>query len=151
VAGSLTILYLLSNTGTTANTGIPEISVNPAAGPFMLTTTQVTSAAAGQADPDHSRSFFIDLLRGIAILLVFLFHALGSSYGVDQFKWGEGLFKDLNVGFSFLLLSPATLGWGGVAIFFAVCGFCIHHSYSKERERGLTRYFIKRTFRIYPP
>jgi peptidoglycan/LPS O-acetylase OafA/YrhL len=117
----------------------------------MQTTTQVTAPTGKRAIPDNSRSFSIDLLRGIAIFLVFLYHSLASSHGFAQFEWGPGLLRNFDVPYTFLLLSPATLGWAGVAIFFAVSGFCIHHSYSKERKRGAGRYLIKRTFRIYPP
>jgi peptidoglycan/LPS O-acetylase OafA/YrhL len=99
----------------------------------------------------YSRDDFIDLLRGLAILLVVVYHALGIAFPTEHLQWGSGLFPDFNVSHSFLLLLPATLGWSGVAIFFAISGFCIHSSYTRERHLGVTRYLIKRTFRIYPP
>jgi peptidoglycan/LPS O-acetylase OafA/YrhL len=99
----------------------------------------------------YSRDNFIDLLRGLAILLVIMFHALGTAFPTEHLQWGGGLFPDFNVSHSFLLLLPATFGWSGVAIFFAISGFCIHNSYMRERQLGMTRYLIKRTFRIYPP
>jgi peptidoglycan/LPS O-acetylase OafA/YrhL len=99
----------------------------------------------------YSRDHFIDLLRGLAILLVFVFHALGIAFPTEHLQWGSGLFLVFNVSHSFLLLLPATLGWSGVAIFFAISGFCIHTSYMREHHLGVTRYLIKRTFRIYPP
>jgi len=83
----------------------------------MQTTTQVTSPTGERATTDYSRSFFIDLLRGIAIFLVFLYHSLASSYGFAQFEWGPGLVRNYDVPCTFLPLSPATLGWAGVAIF----------------------------------
>jgi peptidoglycan/LPS O-acetylase OafA/YrhL len=99
----------------------------------------------------YSRDDFIDLLRGLAILLVLVFHALGAAFPAEHLQWSSGLFPDFNVSYSYLLLLPATLGWSGVAIFFAISGFCIHNSYMRERHLGVTRYVIKRTFRIYPP
>ena len=99
----------------------------------------------------YSRDDFIDLLRGLAILLVLMFHAVSTAFPTEHLQWGGGLFPDFNVSHSFLLLLPATFGWSGVAIFFAISGFCIHNSYMRERELGVTRYLIKRTFRIYPP
>jgi len=99
----------------------------------------------------YSRDDFIDLLRGLAILLVLVFHALGAAFPAEHLQWGSGLFPDFNVSHSYLLLLPATFGWSGVAIFFAISGFCIHNSYMRERHLGVTRYVIKRTFRIYPP
>ena len=80
-----------------------------------------------------------------------MFHALGTAFPAEHLQWGSGLFPDFNVSHSYLLLLPATFGWSGVAIFFAISGFCIHNSYMRERHLGVTRYVIKRTFRIYPP
>src|SRR3954452_17668186 len=100
----------------------------------------------------YSRDDSIDILRGLAIFLVLIFHALGTSFRSDHLPWGSGWFPNFNVAPSFLLLLPATFGWAGVAIFFAISGFCIHNSYTRDRNLDATRrYLIKRTFRIYPP
>ena len=91
---------------------------------------------------------FLDPLRGFAILLVFLYHALGAAYGMDQLSWGTWT-RDFNVSGSFLLLFPATLGWMGVAVFFVISGFCIHLSFSRQPDWSM---FVQRRFyRIYPP
>jgi len=105
----------------------------------------------GSPPTTYSRDAFIDGLRGLAIFLVLSFHALGVAFGYDQLSWGPSLFRDFNVDSDFLLLLPASMGWSGVSIFFAVSGFCIHNSYSRERQLGIPRYLIKRIFRIYPP
>lgn len=91
---------------------------------------------------------FLDVIRGIAILFVFLFHSLAVAFNQDQLPWGTWL-RDLNVPSSFLILLPASFGWAGVPIFFVISGFCIHLSFSQNRNWGI--FFQRRFFRIYPP
>jgi peptidoglycan/LPS O-acetylase OafA/YrhL len=93
---------------------------------------------------------FLDAIRGIAALSVFLFHAIAVSFRFSQLPW-DGLLPDLNVPKSFLALYPLTYGWAGVPVFFVVSGFCIHLSYSNSREQGWQNFFKRRFFRIYPP
>lgn len=92
---------------------------------------------------------FLDVIRGIAIFAVFLFHSLGASFGFDRLPW-DGLFRDFDVLLSFLLLYPLTYGFTGVAAFFVVSGFCIHLSYQRSAQQGWLSFFIRRFFRIYP-
>jgi peptidoglycan/LPS O-acetylase OafA/YrhL len=91
---------------------------------------------------------FLDHVRGIAIVVVFLFHALGTACGYDQLPWGPW-FREFSVSKSFLLLLPFSFGWSGVAIFFVVSGFCIHLSF--KRKADWPDFFVRRFFRIYPP
>ena len=91
---------------------------------------------------------FLDPIRGIAILLVFLFHSLTAAFGRDELPWGPW-FRDFHVPHSFVALFPVTFGWAGVAIFFVVSGFCIHLSFSRQPNWAL--FFRRRFFRIYPP
>jgi len=93
---------------------------------------------------------FLDGIRGIAILAVFLFHSLGASFGFDKLKW-DGIFRDFDVSMSFLALYPFTYGSAGVAIFFVVSGFCIHLSHQRSTNKGWLLFASKRFFRIYPP
>ena len=91
---------------------------------------------------------FIDYVRGIAILSVFLFHALAASYGFSALSW-ERLLRSFSAPASFTTLLPLHLGWIGVPIFFVVSGFCIHVSFQQQgREWG--GFFIRRFFRLYP-
>lgn len=118
----------------------------------MIRNFQILYAARPSSSITYSRDDFIDILRGLAIFLVLIFHALGTSFRSDHLRWGSGLFPNFDVAPSFLLLLPATFGWAGVAIFFAISGFCIHNSYTRDQHFDATRrYLIKRTFRIYPP
>ena len=93
---------------------------------------------------------FLDGIRGIAILSVFLFHSLGTSFGFDKLPWA-GLFRDFDTSGSFLALYPLTYGHAGVAVFFVVSGFCIHLSHQRSRDKGWACFFNRRFFRIYPP
>jgi peptidoglycan/LPS O-acetylase OafA/YrhL len=104
-----------------------------------------------RAPPSYNiRDDFIDVLRGLAISFVIILHSLGPAQ-IKPIEWGNGLVPAFDISITSLLLVPATFGWCGVAVFFAISGYCIHNSYSRERHLGVGRYLIKRTFRIYPP
>jgi len=92
----------------------------------------------------------LDLLRGVAILVVFLFHCLGATFGMFQLPWGD-FFRTLDCSKSFLALSPLSYGYYGVAVFFAVSGYCIHQSHAKASKHCWGIFFKNRFFRIYPP
>ncbi|MFO1487798.1 MAG: acyltransferase [Verrucomicrobiota bacterium] len=92
---------------------------------------------------------FIDILRGVAIVLVLLCHTLGTVYGYGLIPW-DGWLLDLS-GFSLAsyLLLPLSFGNAGVAIFFVISGFCIHLSFHQQ-GKNWGEFFIRRFFRIYP-
>jgi peptidoglycan/LPS O-acetylase OafA/YrhL len=98
----------------------------------------------------NSHIELFDVLRGIAILSVFSFHALGASFGFYHLAWA-GLWRNFQVSPSFLIFLPFTYGWAGVAVFFAVSGFCIHLSHVRSGDTGYLSFFVRRFFRIYPP
>jgi peptidoglycan/LPS O-acetylase OafA/YrhL len=93
---------------------------------------------------------FLDGIRGLAILGVFLFHSLHATFGFDNLPW-RGIYRDFNTSDSFLALYPLTYGGAGVAVFFVVSGFCIHLSHQRSRERSWLSFANRRFFRIYPP
>jgi peptidoglycan/LPS O-acetylase OafA/YrhL len=93
---------------------------------------------------------FLDGIRGIAILVVFLFHSLAASFGFGKLPW-NGLFPDFDTTRSFLVLYPFTYGSAGVAMFFVVSGFCIHLSHQRSKDKGWLLFANRRLFRIYPP
>jgi peptidoglycan/LPS O-acetylase OafA/YrhL len=90
----------------------------------------------------------LDALRGVAIVSVFIFHALYCGYSNGELPWGH-YFRSFNVGWSFLIVSPFTIGSAGVALFFALSGFCIHASFMKRPE--WKDFTLRRFWRIYPP
>lgn len=92
---------------------------------------------------------FLDGVRGISILSVFLFHALGVSFGYSELPW-RGLFRDFNASWSFLAVYPLAYGFAGVASFFYLSGFCIHLSYRRGQRHGWISFFNRRFFRIIP-
>jgi peptidoglycan/LPS O-acetylase OafA/YrhL len=95
----------------------------------------------------------LDLFRGIAVACVFLHHCLEAAFGASQLPWA-GWTRD----FSFspghrplILLYPLTVGWWGVSVFFVISGFCIHLSANRQAHEGMSGFFTRRFFRIYPP
>lgn len=93
---------------------------------------------------------FLDGIRGIAILVVFLYHGIFATFGYDKLPW-KGLFRSFDAPASFLLLTPLGYGGFGVAIFFVVSGFCIHLSHQRSSSGNWLLFANKRFFRIYPP
>lgn len=102
----------------------------------------------GHAAADHVT--FLDHFRGLAILLVFSFHALCAAFGTCTLPW-DGWFRNFDVSRSLLAFFPLTYGWVGVPIFFVISGFCIHLSYARSTPLSFQAFFIRRFFRIYPP
>src|SRR4029077_9150703 len=61
---------------------------------------------------------------------------------------GKASLHDL---FLFLVFFPFHIGWTALPIFFVVSGFCIHLTYSQQRQPDLRSFYVRRFFRIYPP
>lgn len=93
---------------------------------------------------------FLDHIRGVAIFMVYIYHAIGASYGQYVLGW-KGMFPDFGVRPSLLALVPGMFGWFGVSVFFALSGFCIHLSHARSSRRSWVEFFIRRGLRIYPP
>ena len=88
-----------------------------------------------EAEAHENRLGFLDVLRGIAALLVALYH-IANAYpaGTPQFHW----------------VSHSLLNFGsfGVMLFFIVSGFIIPASL--ERRGSLVEFWIGRFFRLVP-
>src|SRR6478752_5593302 len=97
-----------------------------------LTTPQIGNyCQLSRMHLDKRHLPFLDGIRGIAILAVFLSHSLGAAYGMAMLPW-DGPFRSLDAPISFLMLYPFTYGSAGVAVFFVVSGFCIHLSHRRS-------------------
>lgn len=117
----------------------------------MDTTTPPAASAAGGVVP--SRLPFIDVVRGIAVLLVVATHMFLFAYGsfhlptrnrLVQFGEADSFFDIVNY---FVRLG----GWIGVSAFFAVSGFCIHYGFLRGTEGyNFFSFIIRRVARIFP-
>jgi peptidoglycan/LPS O-acetylase OafA/YrhL len=83
----------------------------------------------------------LDTLRGIAVLLVVLFHAFGFTYGLQGFK-----------GVPWFLEALTMPGWVGVNLFFVLSGFLITGILldTKTRKDYYQRFYVRRALRILP-
>lgn len=93
---------------------------------------------------------FLDALRGVAILVVYMFHCATEVYGGDWIHW-RGLWRDWEELRLPGTLFPLTYGWAGVAVFFVISGFCIHLSWRRNSVGGIKAFYARRFFRVYPP
>jgi peptidoglycan/LPS O-acetylase OafA/YrhL len=122
--------------------------------------SQTTSPAAPQPSGDSARVPTIDLLRGMAILLVILYHL--DNQIILQGGWGlvrgaDGI-AHLAAGGKLLrfLLLPFHMGRVGVNLFFVISGLCIHLRFARAQAANpaapfsLRTFFLRRFFRIYP-
>lgn len=95
----------------------------------------------------------IDVLRAIAILAVFFFHA---KWGYSNANYGaNGFLNFASMKELALMLSPTGLGWSGVELFLLISGFLIHYGYLQLEIRGkelpVSTFYSKRFWRIFPP
>jgi peptidoglycan/LPS O-acetylase OafA/YrhL len=88
--------------------------------------------------------------RGLSVLFVFGFHLLGVTIGMQNLPW-DGLTRSLHfdLGWSLLPLTPFTLGWHGVAVFFGISGYCIQLSWL-QGDRSWWSFGVRRFYRLFP-
>lgn len=92
------------------------------------------------SDNKLKRFEYLDSLRGIAIILVIIYHA-GNITGYKTFEYFPQLYLDLNNTFQY-----------GVQLFFVVSAFTLMMSYDNRRneKKATSKFFIRRVFRIVP-
>jgi len=97
----------------------------------------------------------IDVLRGVAILLVFGFHSLIGIFGDFEIEAYKGFWYDsshTSPSQLALNLNPVGLGHVGVKLFLIISGFLIHWGYLRGGGRfEPAKFYNKRFWRIYPP
>ena len=93
---------------------------------------------AGRAMPE------LDALRGVAVLLVLLFHGLTYPFG-DASRTGT-------TGAAHWLMRLSTIGWIGVPLFFVLSGFLITGILLDEKRspRFFRDFYVRRALRILP-
>ena len=110
---------------------------------------RIEQRESSAARPSGRRHYpFVDVLRGVAILWVFLFHSQGEVLGWDAFP-DHALFRPLH-GIQDLIFFPLRIGNLGVAMFFAISGFCIHLSHQGAKSKSWMIFYLRRLFRLYP-
>jgi peptidoglycan/LPS O-acetylase OafA/YrhL len=88
----------------------------------------------------------IDILRGIAILLVLLYHSQLVLFPHFE-EVGQRDTKNV-----ILNLIPTAYGWIGVQLFLVISGFLIHLGFlSRNGSLNLVSFYSRRFWRIYPP
>jgi peptidoglycan/LPS O-acetylase OafA/YrhL len=99
--------------------------------------------------PQKPRYDSLDAWRGLACLLVVVFHSVLYVTGVEfdsRVRSSGGSFWEWT-------LVVCSRFWIGVPLFFVISGYCIAASADAARDRrgGVRRYFVRRFRRIYPP
>ncbi len=93
----------------------------------------------------NSRYYSLDFWRGIACLLVVIFHA--AFYATRNPE------VHLDGRFLGIFARLAELGWVGAPFFFVISGYCITAACDSARfkQRAVAKFFLRRFRRIYPP
>src|SRR5580698_10110157 len=93
---------------------------------------RLVTLAAGFESPGAVSERFegADVLRGVAILAVFVYHATLRAW-----PW-NGWWRDFHhvPGATTRASYRLSFGWAGVALFFVLSGFCIHVSFLRARQ-----------------
>lgn len=110
------------------------------------TARPAAGAVEGAVKPRTGFYGLLNLLRGIAALMVVWAHLVGYYLEVTDRSWlpfyAVHRFVEVPMGI------VENFGYLGVALFFFISGFVITHAGSREMS---TEFILKRVLRIYPP
>jgi peptidoglycan/LPS O-acetylase OafA/YrhL len=97
--------------------------------------------------PRHPRYPSLDIWRGVACLMVVVFHA--SLYGLPSDRTSSQSL-DPTTGWISAVVSKL---WLGVPLFFVISGYCIAvtSDAARRKPRALAHFFVRRFRRIFPP
>ena len=92
--------------------------------------------------PRHPRYASLDHWRGVACMIVVLYHSALFCYTFGHME-----------GISGGVVAVFARGWIGVPLFFVISGYCISATADSTRlkNRPVSTYFLRRLRRIYPP
>ena len=99
--------------------------------------------------PRNPRYYSLDAWRGLACLIVVIFHA--NIYAATP-ELVEAVRNGTTSSVSDYVLFLTTRFWYGVPLFFVISGYCISASVDRHRERAssVRTYFLRRFRRIFP-
>lgn len=92
----------------------------------------------------------LDILRGVAIIVVFVFHFTGTLYGWESYDKWDGLWRVFDDKPFAHFIYPLTLGWAGVSLFFVISGLVIHLAFLKVDQFNFRHFYWRRFWKIYP-
>lgn len=73
-----------------------------------------------------NREFGLDILRGIAVIMVVCFHYLNNSYSATPHV-------ELNL-FEIFVMNLTSFGWAGVDLFFVLSGYLVTYALLNNKE-----------------
>lgn len=145
-------------TGLTGLDAFPPVTIIPSSKSTASDTNSEQNGRGGEGrgaqgssslppKPRTTRYESLDMLRGVACLMLLLYHS--TFYADLTFRLGQPESWSL----AGLPLSIVRKMWIGVPIFFVISGYCIAASIDSLRRRphSLWDYFVRRFRRIYPP
>jgi peptidoglycan/LPS O-acetylase OafA/YrhL len=115
------------------------------------------SAIITQKKDTSKRLQSIDTLRGIAALVVLLYHARVMLWVGLKETWNQyGLSANPNAWLAYLTIPVTFCGGLAVSLFFVLSGYCIHRRGAKRLANesrpsiNLKQFALRRLWRLYP-